>query len=105
MDFVFTLAVLFAASYIAHLVHIEPIIGALLTGFAMNRLIQEQSALMTRLKFVGGSLFVPFFLLSVGMLVDVRAFADRDAWLVVGALVSATVVSKAAAARRASRCG
>lgn len=102
-EFVFTLAVLFGFAYLAHVAHIEPIIGALLTGFALNRLVPDESTLMNRLKFVGDSLFVPFFLLSVGMLVDVRAFADRDAWLVIGVLVSATVASKAFAAKVTER--
>lgn len=98
VEYIFTLAVLFTLAYLAHMVGIEPIIGALLAGFALNRLIPEHSALMNRIKFVAEAVFVPFFLLSVGMLVDVRAFADPDAWLVIGALVSATVVSKALAA-------
>jgi mannitol/fructose-specific phosphotransferase system IIA component (Ntr-type) len=102
-DFIFTLALLFTFAYLAHLADIEPIIGALLTGFALNRLVPEQSSLMTRLKLVGDSLFVPFFLLSVGMLVDVRAFADRDAWVVIAALVTATVGSKAFAAKVTQR--
>lgn len=97
-EYVFTLTALFALAYLAHVAGIEPIIGALLAGFALNRLIPEHSALMSRIKFVAEAVFVPFFLLSVGMLVDVRAFADPDAWLVIGALVSATVVSKGIAA-------
>lgn len=102
-EFVFTLALLFVFAHLAHVLDIEPIIGALLTGFALNRLVPEQSTLMNRLKFTANGLFVPFFLLSVGMLVDVRAFADREAWLVILALVSGTVVSKALAAKITQR--
>jgi Kef-type K+ transport system membrane component KefB len=86
-EYVFVLTVLFGFAGLAEMVGIEPIIGALLVGFALNRLIPEQGPLMNRIKFVGDAIFVPFFLVSVGMLVDVRAFADRDAWLIIGALV------------------
>ena len=89
-EFVFTLAIAFVVAYGAHVIHIEPIIGALMAGFALNRLVPEQSTLMNRLKFVGNGLFIPFFLLSVGMLVDVRAFADTEAWTVIAVLVGAT---------------
>src|SRR5690606_28189097 len=92
-EFVFTLAIAFVVAYGAHVINIEPIIGALMAGFALNRLVPEHSTLMNRLKFVANGLFVPFFLLSVGMLVDIRAFADREAWTVIAALVLATVVS------------
>ncbi|HEX5521726.1 MAG TPA: cation:proton antiporter [Longimicrobiaceae bacterium] len=102
-EFLFTLALLYVFAYVAHALDIEPIIGALLLGFALNRLVPESSTLMTRLKFFGDSLFIPFFLLSVGMLVDVRAFADREAWTIIAVLVSATVVSKAIAAKASSR--
>ena len=97
-DYVFVLTLLFGFAGLAEMVGIESIIGALLVGFALNRLIPEQSPLMNRIKFVGDAIFVPFFLVSVGMLVDVRAFADRDAWLIIGALVFAIIVSKALAA-------
>jgi Kef-type K+ transport system membrane component KefB/mannitol/fructose-specific phosphotransferase system IIA component (Ntr-type) len=102
-EFVFTLAIAFVIAYAAHVIHIEPIIGALMAGFALNRLVPEQSALMNRLKFVANAIFVPFFLLSVGMLVDIRAFADRAAWLVILSLVGAILVSKAAAAKVTQR--
>lgn len=102
-EFVFTLAIAFVTAYMAHVIHIEPIIGALMAGFAINRLVPEHSTLMNRLKFVANSIFVPFFLLSVGMLVDVRAFADREAWMVIFVLVFATVVSKALAAKVTER--
>ncbi len=102
-EYLFTMAALFIFAYLAHLVGIEPIIGALLSGFALNRLIPEHGPLMSRIKFVAEALFVPFFLLSVGMLVDVRAFADPDAWFAIIALVSVTIVSKGLAAFITSR--
>src|SRR5215207_2724829 len=69
-EFVFVLAALFAMSYLAHFGGVEPIVGALLAGLALNRLIPRHGALMNRIHFAGNSIFIPFFLLSVGMLVN-----------------------------------
>ncbi len=102
-EYTFTLLLLFGFAYLAHFMGIEPIIGALLTGFALNRLIPEHSTLMNRTKFVADTIFVPFFLLSVGMLVDVRAFADQEAWMVISVLVAAILFSKALAAKVTAR--
>jgi Kef-type K+ transport system membrane component KefB/mannitol/fructose-specific phosphotransferase system IIA component (Ntr-type) len=102
-QFLFIFSALFLCAYLAHVAGIEPIIGALLAGFALNRLIPEQSALMNRLKFTANTVFVPFFLLSVGMLVDVRAFADRGAWLTILVLVASVLLSKGAAAAVTAR--
>lgn len=70
MEFVFLLAVVFVTAYVAELVYLAPIIGAFMSGIALNRLVPERSALMLRVQFVGDALFIPFFLISVGMLVD-----------------------------------
>ncbi|MBB4637775.1 cation:proton antiporter [Longimicrobium terrae] len=93
-EFVFVLASLFTVSYLAHSAGVEPIIGALLTGLALNRLIPAQGALMNRIHFVGNAVFIPFFLLSVGMLVNVRALTTAKAWTIAVALTAGVVVSK-----------
>ena len=87
------LTALFTVSYLAHFGRVEPLIGALLTGLALNRLIPEQSPLMNRIRFVGDAVFIPFFLLSVGMVVNVRALDTAAGWavaVVLGLLVLAT---------------
>ena len=56
-EFVFVMTALFTVSYLAHLGRVEPLIGALLTGLALNRLIPEQSPLMNRIRFVGNAVF------------------------------------------------
>jgi Kef-type K+ transport system membrane component KefB/mannitol/fructose-specific phosphotransferase system IIA component (Ntr-type) len=92
-EFVFVLAVVFAAAVIAEFVGVEAIIGAFLAGLALNRLVPEHSTLMNRTQFVGDALFIPFFLISVGMLVDVRILvAGAEAWIVaVSMLVTVTL--------------
>ena len=70
----FVLAMMFLASFLVELAGVEAIIGAFLAGLALNRLIPRTSALMNRIDFVGNALFIPFFLIGVGMLIDYRAF-------------------------------
>ena len=73
-QYIFVLAMVFLGSYLAQLAGLEPIIGAFLTGIALNRLIPRTSPLMNRIEFVGNAIFIPFFLIGVGMLIDYRAF-------------------------------
>ncbi|WP_418992083.1 cation:proton antiporter [Alistipes sp.] len=73
-QYVFVLVMVFLGAYLAQLAGLEPIIGAFLAGLAMNRLIPRTSPLMNRIEFVGNAIFIPFFLIGVGMLIDYRAF-------------------------------
>lgn len=80
-EFIFILALVFLTAYLAHLAGVEPIIGAFFAGLALSQMISEQSPLMNRLEFVGHTLFIPFFLVSVGMLVNLRAlFSINAVW-------------------------
>jgi Kef-type K+ transport system membrane component KefB/mannitol/fructose-specific phosphotransferase system IIA component len=99
VEFVFVMAVLFSVAYLAHAAQVEPIIGALLAGLAFNRLVPQQGMLMNRIHFMGNAFFIPFFLLSVGMLVDVRVLATWEVWLFSVAVAVAVVVGKWLAAR------
>ena len=62
----------FLAAFLAELAGVEGIIGAFLAGLALNQLIPQTLALMNRIEFAGNAIFIPFFLISVGMLVDLR---------------------------------
>ena len=70
--YIFVLAVVFFAAFLSELAGLEPIIGAFVAGLAINPLIPHSSALMNRIEFIGNSLFIPFFLISVGMLVNIH---------------------------------
>lgn len=74
MQFVFVLAMVFLGGGILQLAGLEGIVGAFLVGLVLNRLIPQVSPLMNHLKFVGNALFIPYFLIGVGMLVNVRSF-------------------------------
>jgi Kef-type K+ transport system membrane component KefB/nucleotide-binding universal stress UspA family protein len=73
-QYIFVLGMVFLAAFLAEAAGIEAIIGAFLAGLALNRLIPHTSPLMNRIEFVGNALFIPFFLIGVGMLIDYKAF-------------------------------
>src|SRR5690606_8460548 len=54
---------------------------------ALNRLIPHTSSLMNRVEFVGNAIFIPFFLISVGMLIDFKAFIRSWETLGVAAIM------------------
>lgn len=72
--YIFVMSVLFLSAFLAQLAGLEPIIGAFAAGLALNPLIPKSGALMNRIEFIGNSLFIPFFLISVGMIIDLRVF-------------------------------
>ena len=90
-NFIFVLFVVFAAGFLVEIGGIEPIIGAFAAGLALNRLIPHSSALMNRIEFFGNALFIPIFLISVGMLVDLSIVFDGPWTLIVA--VTLTIVA------------
>ncbi|PKP35973.1 MAG: sodium:proton antiporter, partial [Bacteroidetes bacterium HGW-Bacteroidetes-15] len=67
-QYIFVLVMVFLGAVLAEAAGIEAIIGAFLSGLALNRLIPSTSPLMNRIEFVGNAVFIPFFLIGVGML-------------------------------------
>lgn len=70
-QFIFILALVFIASLIAQLIGLEAILGAFYAGLVLNRMIPGRSPLMKNIRFVGDSIFIPYFLIGVGMLINV----------------------------------
>jgi len=97
-DFVFMVAVLFTTAFLAELAGLASIIGAFLAGILLNRLVPESGTLMSRIQFVGNALFIPFFLISVGMLVDVEVLTSYDVWEKAIAFTLLVVIGKGIAA-------
>lgn len=73
-QYIFVLVMIYLAALLAELAGVEAIIGAFFAGLALNRLIPHTSALMNRVEFVGNAIFIPFFLISVGMIIDFSVF-------------------------------
>ncbi|WPO78794.1 cation:proton antiporter [Flavobacterium sp. KACC 22761] len=90
--YIFVLSVVFFAAFLAEVAGVEPIIGAFVAGLALNPLIPHSSALMNRIEFIGNSLFIPFFLISVGMLVDVSVILSGPTALIVAATLSVVAI-------------
>ncbi|MBS1764483.1 MAG: cation:proton antiporter [Bacteroidetes bacterium] len=81
--YIFVLAVVFFGAFLAEVAGVEAIIGAFVAGLALNKLIPHSSALMNRIEFIGNALFIPFFLISVGMLVNVKVLLSGPMALIV----------------------
>lgn len=86
-QYIFVLVMIYLAAVLAELAGIEAIIGAFFAGLALNKLIPHSSAMMNRLEFVGNAIFIPFFLISVGMLIDFNVFVKSLETLGVAAVM------------------
>lgn len=72
MQFIFVMAMLFMSAALSQIVGIEGVFGAFFAGLILNRYIPPISPLMNRLEFIGNALFIPYFLIGVGMLINVN---------------------------------
>lgn len=93
MQFIFVLVLLFLAAGLMEIAGLEGILGAFLAGILLNRLIPGISPLKNHLEFVGNALFIPFFLIGVGMMLDLNViFGEGDA-LKVAAVMTVTALT------------
>ncbi|MDP4209538.1 MAG: cation:proton antiporter [Bacteroidota bacterium] len=98
-QYVFVLVAMFLSAMLGKWAGIEPIVGAFLSGLALNRVIPSHSPLMNRTVFIGNSLFIPFFLISVGMLVNLKVlFSGPDTLIIAFVLISVAIAGKFLAA-------
>jgi Kef-type K+ transport system membrane component KefB len=88
LEYIFVLAMVFLAGFLAEAAGVEAIIGAFFAGLALNKLIPHTSPIMNRIDFVGNALFIPFFLIGVGMLVDLRVLTKGPEALIVAATLT-----------------
>ncbi len=95
MQYIFVVGMVFLSAGLAEYCGLEGILGAFLIGLVFNRFIPRVSPLMNRIEFVGNAVFIPYFLIGVGMLVNISPlFNDATAVLVVTVMVVAGTVSK-----------
>lgn len=92
-QYIFVMVVVFLSAFLAEVAGLEGIIGAFGAGLALNKFIPSSSALMNRTAFIGNTLFIPFFLISVGMLVDVKVIASGATTLLVAAALTVVAFS------------
>ena len=104
MQFIFILAVVFLSAALSDAVGLEGIFGAFMSGLILNRFVPKVSPLMNRIEFTGNALFIPYFLIGVGMLINVRLlFAGSEILWVVFCIVFFGTLGKAVAAYLAAR--
>ena len=103
MQYIFVLALVFLSASFAKMVGLEGLLGAFLGGLVVNRLIPKTSPLMSRLEFVGNAIFIPYFLIGVGMLIDVRIMLGdpQTLWIILVMVVTGALSKLLAAAAMA----
>ena len=85
MQFIFVLAVMFLSAALSEAIGVEGIVGAFISGLILNRYIPHVSPLMNRIEFIGNALFIPYFLIGVGMLINIGTLFEgpRMLWIVL----------------------
>lgn len=102
--YIFVLAIMFFAAFLSEVAGVEAIIGAFVAGLALNKHVPASSALMNRVEFLGNSFFIPFFLIGVGMMVDVSVLLGGwGTWIIAGTLTIVALFGKWAAAFAAQK--
>lgn len=90
--YIFVLSVVFFSAFLAEIAGLESIIGAFVAGLALNKLIPHSSALMNRIEYIGNSLFIPFFLISVGMIVDISVILSGPMALIIAGTLTVVAI-------------
>lgn len=93
-QYVFVMTLVFLAAWSAGVIGLEGVLGAFLAGLVLNRYVPPASPLMSSIEFVGNALFIPYFLISVGMMINLRVVANLDTLLVAGVMLTVAIVSK-----------
>ena len=85
MQYIFIMSVMFLSAALTALIGLEGIFGAFFSGLILNRYIPHVSPLMNRIEFIGNALFIPYFLIGVGMLINLSTLMDGPdvLWIVV----------------------
>ncbi len=89
-SFAMVMLMLVVSSGLAQWAGLEAILGAFLCGVALNKWVPNLSPLMSRINFVGNNIFVPMFLLGVGMMIDVRLFAEGWTTIIIAVVMIVT---------------
>ena len=93
IQYIFVMMMLFLGAGLMELAGMEGILGAFITGLVLNRLIPHSSPLMRRIDFVGNAIFIPFFLIGVGMMIDISVLFKGGNALVVAAVMVVTALA------------
>ncbi len=92
-QFVYVLTMVFLAAAIAVWIGLEGVFGAFFAGLVLNRYIPQRSPLMSRLEFTGNAIFIPYFLIGVGMMINVRVLTAGVETVYIAAVMSAVAMA------------
>lgn len=91
----YVFSVIFFSAFLSEISYLEPIIGAFASGLALNRLIPNSSILMHRIELIGNTIFIPIFMIFVGMIIDLNLlFKDWGTFKIAIVLSLGAIVSK-----------
>lgn len=93
-QYVYVMAMVFLAAWTAQLIGLEGILGAFFAGLVLNRYVPPASPLMSQIEFVGNALFIPYFLISVGMMINLSVVANTDTLAVAAVMLAVALVAK-----------
>ncbi|MBQ9818456.1 MAG: cation:proton antiporter [Proteobacteria bacterium] len=93
LRFIFIMFMVFLSALLAEIAGLEGIVGAFVAGLVLNRLIPQSSSLMHQIEFVGNAVFIPFFLVTVGMLVDIGVILDGPRTILLALILSASALA------------
>ena len=88
MQYIFVLAVMFISAATCELIGLEGILGAFFSGLVLNRFIPNVSPLMNRIEFIGNAIFIPYFLIGVGMLINAGLLLEGGNTILVVACIA-----------------
>lgn len=88
--FLIVMTMMVVSALLADWCGLEGILGAFVCGVAMNRLVPNLSPVMQRINFVGNNIFVPLFLIGVGMLIDVSLLWSGWSTIIIAVVMIAT---------------
>ena len=97
-QYIFVMAMVFLASWFAQIIELEAVLGAFFAGLVLNRYVPNASPLMNRIEFVGNALFIPYFLIGVGMMIDVKVVSNVNTLYVAGNMIVVALIGKWVAA-------
>ena len=98
IQYIFVMALLFLGAGLMEIAGMEGILGAFITGLVLNRLIPHTSPLMRRIDFVGNAIFIPYFLIGVGMMINLHVlFGNFSALFVAAVMILTALTGKAIA--------
>lgn len=102
-QYVYVLTMVFLSAWLSGVIGLEPVLGAFFAGLVLNRYIPSNSPLMNSIEFVGNALFIPYFLIGVGMMINVWVIARGNTLWVALIMLVVALVSKWLAAWAAQK--